>query len=142
MHIETGRSYQQPLLNPVFVDPGKSSFRIRREGFLSQEKVLDLEAGDRTTADITLNRAPGYGGAVTGAPTGTAAPTVAARSRSLDSCSAAWGSQGLIAGGALVGVASGMQDQVFKDAPLGSNGEPLCGPTAVTGEHPGCADVQ
>ena len=31
VHIETGRSYQQPLLDPVFVDPGKSSFRIRRD---------------------------------------------------------------------------------------------------------------
>lgn len=142
VHIETGRSYQQPLLDPVFVDPGKSSFRIRREGFLSQEKVLDLKAGDQTTADITLDRAPGYGGAVTGAPTGTAAPTVAPRSKIPGFVLGGVGIAGLIAGGALLGVGLSSQDQNFKDAPKDDKGNPLCGPTFLAGEDARCADMR
>src|SRR5262249_4216286 len=59
-------------VDPIFVDPGHVSFRIRREGFVSQEKVFDVKAGEEQGADVKLERAPGYDGKTgAGGATGT-----------------------------------------------------------------------
>ena len=143
VHIETGRAYQTPLADPVFVDPGKSSFRVRREGFLSQEKVLDLKAGETVTADIALDRAPGYGGAVsTGAPTTGPAPTVAPRSKVPAFVLGGIGVAGLIAGGALVGVAVGKGGELRDSTPKDASGNPICGRTETAGEDARCAGIR
>lgn len=142
VHMETGRSYQTPLSDPIFVEPGKASFRVRREGFLSQEKVVELKAGEKMEANITLDRAPGYGGAVSAAPTSSAAPTTAPRSKVPGFVLGGVGIVGLIAGGALLGVGLSNQDQNFKDAPKDDKGTPLCGRTFLAGEDPRCADMR
>lgn len=143
VHMETGRAYAAPFVDPIFVDPGKSSFRIRREGFESQEKVFDLKAGEATSAEITLDRGKAYGG---GSPTSTATgPETQApqkRSRLPAFVLGGAGAAGLIAGGALLGMASGLQSQNRNDAPKDASGNPLCGRTATAGEDAKCADLR
>ncbi len=143
VQMETGRAYQTPLADPIFVDPGKVSFRIRREGFVSQEKVFDLKAGEETAADITLERGAGYGGPSGSATaTGTSTAPVTPRSKVPGFVMGGLGVAGLIAGGALVGVASGMQSQNRADAPKDKDGNPTCNRTASAGEDAKCADLR
>ncbi|MFO0588545.1 MAG: hypothetical protein U0441_13435 [Polyangiaceae bacterium] len=144
VHMETGREYPAPFVDPIFVEPGKSSFRIRREGFESQEKVFDLKAGEATSVEITLDRGKAYGGngSPTATSTGTVSPPSEKRSRIPAFVLGGAGAAGLIAGGALIGMASGLQGQNRTDAPKDASGNPLCGRTKTAGEDAKCADLR
>jgi hypothetical protein len=144
VQIETGATYMAPLVDPIFVDPGHVSFRIRREGFLSQEKVFDIKAGETASADITLERAPGYDGksAGTGTATTGGGTTVTPRSKVPAFVLGGVGLAGLIIGGALVGVAAGKNGENETNAPKDANGNPLCGRTASSGEDARCAGLR
>lgn len=143
VQMDTGRSYTTPLVDPIFIDPGKVGFRIRREGYLSQEKVFDAKPGEEINAEVTLERAPGYGGTIgsgTGAGTGTT-PAVTPRSKVPAFVLGGVGLVGLIVGGALVGTAAGQGSDLQSRAPK-LNGNPICGRTAVAGEDPGCPGIR
>ncbi len=143
VHMEIGREYQTPLSDPIFVDPGKSSFRIRREGFVSQEKVFDLKAGEQTTAEITLERGAGYGGpSGTATATGTSSAPVTPRSKVPGFVMGGAGVAALIAGGALLGVGVGNGNGLRDTTPKDANGNPKCNRTPTTGEDAKCADVR
>lgn len=45
-----------PLLDPIFVDPGKVKLRVRLEGYLSWEKEIDATAGQELPLDVTMER--------------------------------------------------------------------------------------
>jgi hypothetical protein len=142
VQMDSGKSYTTPLTDPIFIDPGKVSFRIRREGYESQEKVFDLKAGEEASADITLARPASYGGpsgtTTATAPTSTAAP----RSKVPAFVLGGLGIAGLVAGGALIGVAVGTPASIDAKLPLGPNGQSLCKRTAHAGEDPVCADLR
>jgi hypothetical protein len=105
--------------------------------------VFELKAGETTAADITLDRAPGYGGA-SGSTTATGTSTAPSTPRSKVPAfvMGGIGLAGLLAGGALVGVGvangSGLHDTTPKDA----NGNPTCRRTAVADEDAKCAGIR
>lgn len=143
VHMELGREYQTPLSDPIFVDPGKSSFRIRREGFVSQEKVFDLKAGEQTTAEITLERGAGYGGpSGTATASGSSSAPVAKRSKVPGFVMGGAGVAALIAGGALLGVGIGNGNGLRDTTPKDDKGNPKCHRNATAGEDAKCADVR
>lgn len=144
VHMETGRAYQTPLTDPIFVESGKSSFRIRREGYESQEKVFDLKPGDETTLEIALERAPGFDGK-TGptSPTGTATTTPAGqRSKLPGFIVGGVGVAAALVGVALVGVAASTASDIHTNVPRLPNGDPACGRNPSAGEDPQCADFR
>lgn len=144
VQMETGRAYQTPLVDPIFVDAGKSSFRVRREGYESQEKVFDLKPGEESAVDVALARAPGFDGK-TGAtsPTGGAgAPAGGERSKVPGIVVGGVGVVAAIVGAALVGVASGKLSENVTIAPKDANGNPVCGKTPRAGEDPGCTTLR
>lgn len=139
--METGKSYTTPLLDPIFVDPKKVSFRIRREGYESQEKVFELKAGEEQAAEIVLDRPAGYAGGPVGTSTAPAGPAVAPRSKLPGFIGLGVGGAALVAGGVLVGLAAGQQSAIVNDAPK-EGGKPLCGRAAQPGEDAACADLR
>ena len=144
VQMETGRAYQTPLTDPIFTDAGKPSFRIRREGYESQEKVFDLKPGEETTAEVTLERAPGFDGR-TGptAPTGTTTGAPGGpRSKVPGFVIGGVGVVAALAGAALVGVASAKLDENLAIAPRDANGNPLCAKTPLAGEPEGCKAIR
>lgn len=140
--METGKSYTTPLLDPIFVDAKKMTFRIRREGYESQEKVFELNPGEETTADITLDRPAGYVGGPAATTTSTVGPGPAPRSKLPGFIGLGVGGAALVAGGALLGVALAEQSALINDTPKDSAGKPTCRLTAVPGEDASCADIR
>jgi len=45
-----------PLLDPIFVEPGKVKVRVRQEGYTSWEKELDVAAGQEVPLDVKLEK--------------------------------------------------------------------------------------
>lgn len=133
-----GKKYQTPLLDPVFVVPGKSTFRVWREGYESQEKVLELKEGETQSVAIALERAAGFGGkgTPTATPTSTA-PVVEGRSKMPGYVLLGGGGVVAIVGGVLVGLAAAKQGDIDANAPR-ENGQPLCGRTARPGDPEAC----
>lgn len=142
--MATGQSYMTPLTDPIFVNPGKASFRIRREGYESQEKVIDLAAGGETSVDIELVRPANYGrpagtATASGAPVG---PAPVPRSKLPGFVVGGIGVASMLIGGALVGIASGQGGGLRNKVPKDAAGNPTCNRTAVSGEDPTCADLR
>lgn len=139
VQIETGRSYQTPLVDPIFVDAGKSSFRIRREGYESQEKVFDLKPGEQVTPEVELARAPGFDGKTgpTSPTSTTTAPVPGARSKMPGLIVGGVGVAAAIVGGALVGVASAVPDDIRSKQP-----NPPCRRAPQADEDAVCADLR
>jgi tetratricopeptide (TPR) repeat protein len=144
VHMETGRSYQTPLVDPIFVDAGKAGFRIRREGYESQEKVFELKPGEETSADVALERAPGFDGKTAGpAPTGVPTTTPGGeRSKLPGFIAGGVGLAAAIAGGVLVGVGFASASDIDSKLPRGADDRSLCLRTAQPGEAPICPDLR
>ncbi len=67
--VDGQRVGEAPLVDPIFVEPGKRTVRVRLEGFASWEKELDVTAGQEVPLDVTLEKP---------APIPTATATVSA----------------------------------------------------------------
>ncbi|MBK8258134.1 MAG: hypothetical protein IPK82_36395 [Polyangiaceae bacterium] len=135
-----GKKYQTPLLDPVFVAPGKSTFRIWREGYESQEKVLELKEGETLDVPIALERAAGFGGK--GTPTATpttTAPVVESRSKMPGYVLLGGGGVVAIVGGVLLGLSASTEGEIAS-SPLVKPAQ--CGRTARSGEDPGCEELR
>lgn len=144
VQMETGRAYQTPLVDPIFVDAGKSSFRVRREGYESQEKVFDLKPGEEAAVDVALARAPGFDGktGATSAPGGVGAPVGGERSKLPGIVVGGVGVVAALVGAALVGVASAQGGDVHTNVPRLPNGDPACGRNPAPGEDPLCGEYR
>ena len=143
VHMDSGRAYTTPLVDPIFVDPGKVGFRIRREGYESQEKVFDLKPGEEVTSEVTLVRPPGYGQAAgPSAPTSTESPAPAPRSLLPAIIGGGAGVLALAIGGALVGVAVSSAGDIDAKLPRDTNDNSLCRRTPQPGEDPICPDLR
>jgi hypothetical protein len=142
--MATGQSYMTPLTDPIFINPGKASFRIRREGYESQEKVFELSAGGETSVDIELVRPPNY---VRPAATSTASaavtdPEPVPRSKVPGYVVGGVGVAAVIIGGALLGIAAGQGSDIRNKAPKDANDNPTCNRTALPNEDSQCADLR
>ncbi|MEZ4314452.1 MAG: hypothetical protein R3F14_41065 [Polyangiaceae bacterium] len=142
--IASGKKYETPLQDPIFVDPGKVTFRIRREGYESQEKVFELKAGESQPADIALTRAPGFDGRTgPGAPTGSStAPVVTPRSTVPGFVVGGVGVAAAIAGGVLLGIGTGTPGRIDEKLPLDENGNSLCRREPQPGENAACEEAR
>ncbi len=140
--METGKSYKTPLLDPIYVDAKKVSFRIRREGYESQEKVFELKPGEETTADITLERPAGYVGGPAATSTATSGPGAAPRSKLPGFIGLGVGGAALVVGGVLVGLAVGVPGQIESEVPKDPDGTWQCKREPQSGEKAVCADLR
>lgn len=140
--METGKSYKTPLLDPIFVDPKKVSFRIRREGYESQEKVFELKPGEEQTAEIILERPAGYVGGPAATTTAAAGPAAAPRSKLPGFIGLGVGGAALVAGGVLVGLAVGVPGQIESEVPKETDGTWKCKRDPMPKEDAVCADLR
>lgn len=140
--LETGKKYDTPLLDPVFVEAKKVGFRIRREGYESQEKVFDLKPGEETSAEIILERPANY---VPGGPAGTgttSTTTTRPRSKLPGFIGLGVGGVAMVVGGVLVGLATGVPGEIESEVPKEADGTWKCKRTAQPAEEAICADLR
>lgn len=116
-----------PLLDPIFVDPGKVKLRVRQEGYTSWEKEIDVAAGQEIPLDVALQKpAP--------IPTATATVTTTATAPPPPNRVPAYVAFGVGGVGLLVGIATGavalsMKSDLVqkcspaKECPLGVRGD-------------------
>ncbi len=130
-----------PLVDPIFVDPGKIKVRVRHEGYPSFEKELDVTAGQEVALDVKLEvPAPQPTATSTASVT---APVVTPRSTVPAFVIGGVAVASLIAGGVLVGIAESTRADL-SDGPKKGDGSPLCTKTVPAGTDvdPACARLR
>lgn len=118
---------QAPLVDPLFVDPGKVTLSAFKDGYETAKVELDVAAGQEIPVTLALKKieAAPVSSATATAST-TAPPPPPPRSKVPAYVMGGAGVASLIAGGVLVGVASAAGSDLRADAPRGTNGELLC----------------
>lgn len=130
---------------PLPVDKGPHTVVVSAPGRKTWTGKVDVaKDGDKMSLSVPpLEAEPG--GPASSASSSATAPLPAAdspRSRIPAFVLGGVGVAGLIAGGALVGVAVSKGGELRDASPKGTDGLPLCGRTPATGEDPACAGLR
>ena len=127
-----------PLIDPIFVDPGKVKLRVRLEGYTSWEKELEVATGQEGPLEVPLEK-------LATVPTATATATATApppppRSKVPAYVGGGIGVAAAVAGGVLLGVGFAQRADVDERMPRDADGKPLCVRSADAGPelHPDC----
>jgi PEGA domain len=125
---------QAPLVDPVFVDPGKVVLSAFKDGHETAQVEVEVSAGQELPVGLSLKKVEAKGApSVTAAPTATVPPPPPARSKVPALVMGGVGVASLIAGGVLVGVGASASSELHAGAPRGGDGRLLCWATPAPG---------
>lgn len=128
---------EAPLLDPVFVEPGKHTVKATLEGYRENSKSVDTQKGQSQRVSLELSALPKQVVTVTTpaqpAPKRSPLPTFVAGGAAVAS---------FIVGGALLGVSSGKASDVSDQATAIGGARKSCVSTAVNYDQAACTTLE